>query len=113
MRILIAEDDPQLRSWLLRAIGILGHDAEAVGDAETLVLRAEGFTPDAVLSDIGLPGCDGIAAGLWLRRTSPRCRIILMSGSHDHAEAAHEAGFTAVLDKPFTLEELEAALSKT
>jgi CheY-like chemotaxis protein len=113
MRVLIADDDPQLRSWLLRAMGVLGHDAEAVGDAETLVLLAPGFNPDAVLSDIELPGSDGITAGIWLRKTSPRCRIILMSGSLERAEEAHEAGFTVVLDKPFTLEELEAALSKT
>ena len=111
MRVLIVDDDPQIRSWLLRAMAVLGHGAEAVGDAEALVLRAAGFDPDAVLSDIELPGRDGIAAGLWLRRTRPRCRIVLMSGSPERVEAARRAGFSPVLDKPFALEELRAALS--
>ena len=111
MRVLIVDDDPQMRGWLLRAMGVMGHDADAVGDAEALMLRAADFDPDAVLSDIGLPGRDGIAAGLWVRKTLPRCRIVLMSGDRERAETARRAGFTKVLDKPFALEELAAALS--
>jgi DNA-binding NtrC family response regulator len=111
MRVLIADDDPQMRGWLLRAMDLLGHRAEAVGDAETLVLRAVDFDPDAVLSDIEMPGCDGITAGHWLRKTRPRCRVVLMSGDHERAETARREGFSGVLNKPFTLEELTAALS--
>ena len=109
--MLIADDDPEMRRWLLRAMGALGHRAEAVGDAAALVRRAEDFDPDAVLSDIGLPGCDGIATGLRLRRTRPRCRVVLMSGDSSRAEAAREAGFSRVLDKPFSLDELTTALA--
>ena len=111
MRVLIADDDPQMRTWLLRALSGLGHYTEAVADAETLVLRAVSFEPDAILSDIGLPGLDGIAAGLWVRRTRPRCRIVLMSGDLVRVEDARRAGFSEVLDKPFTLERLTAAFS--
>ena len=110
MRVLIADDDPQMRGWLLRAMGVLGHRAEAVVDAGALLLRAADFDPNAVLSDIGLPGCDGIAAGLWLRRTRPQCRLVLMSGDRERAETARKAGFPAVLDKPFSLEDLQTAL---
>lgn len=109
--MLIAEDDPEIRAWLLRALVALGHYAEAVRDAETLVLRAVSFEPDAVVSDIELPGLDGIAAGLWVRRTRPGCRIVLMSGDLERAEAARRAGFSEVLEKPFTLEKLTAAFS--
>jgi DNA-binding NtrC family response regulator len=111
MRVLIADDDPQMRGWLLRAMDVMGHRAEAVVDAGALLLRVAEFDPGAVLSDISLPGCDGITAGLWLQRTRPRCRVVLMSGDRERAEAAREAGFSSVLDKPFSFEELTTALS--
>ena len=110
MRVLIADDEPQMRGWLLRAMAVMGHQAEAVGDAETLLRRAVDFMPEAVLSDIGLPGCDGITAGLCLRKTCPGCRIVLMSGDRGSAETARLSGFARVLDKPFSLEELASAL---
>ena len=109
--MLIADDDPQMRGWLLRAMGVLGHQAEAIGDAEALLRRVADFDPDAVLSDIGLPACDGITAGLRLRKARPECRVILMSGDPVRAETARRAGFSAVLDKPFLLEDLKTALS--
>src|SRR3569832_2848694 len=112
MRVLIADDDDQIRRWLLRAMAALGHDAEAVGDAEGLVQRAAAFAPDAVLSDIAMPGHNGIAMGLWLRKTRPRCRVVLMSGDHERAAAARRAGFVSELDKPFSMEELAAALAR-
>lgn len=109
--MLIADDDSELRIWLLRAMKALGHLAEAVDGTEALLTHAVDFDPDAVLSDIEMGKCDGIAAGLWLRKTRSRCRIVLMTGSPERADEARRAGFDRVLDKPFSLEELAAALS--
>ena len=111
MRVLIADDDAQMRGWLLRALSVMGHQAEAVDGADTLLVRAVEFNPDAVISDIQMPGGDGVAVGLWLQKTRPGCRIVLMTGDPGRAEEARAAGFARVLDKPFTLDGLASALS--
>ena len=111
MRVLVADDDPEMRGWLLRALAFQGHVAEAVGDGDELIRRAAAFDADVVLSDIGLPGCDGISAGLRLRKNRPGRAVILMTGDRARAAEARRAGFPAVLDKPFALGELSAALS--
>jgi CheY-like chemotaxis protein len=108
MRILLAEDEPQLRLLLIRMLSILGHRVEAVADGGELLLRAAAAEPDAVLSDIGLPGCDGIKAGLRLRKALPRLPLVLMTGDPRRAGQARRAGFATVLLKPFALEELRS-----
>ena len=111
MRVLIADDDRQVSRWLLRVLKIMGHSAEAVEDGEELLRRVPTFAPDVVVSDIGLPGCDGIRAGLRLRAEYPELPVVLMTGDPTRAEEARRAGFAPVLDKPFALDELSAALS--
>ncbi len=111
MRVLVAEDDPDLRLMVGRMLSRLGHDAEIVADGEALLRRAADGPPDAVLSDIGMPWCDGLRAGARLRRELPGLRVVLMTGDSSLAEEARRAGFTRVLSKPFSLEELEGALS--
>ena len=110
MRVLIADDEPEMRRWLLRALEFLGHEADAVGDGEELLRRAGNFQPDVVISDIGLPGRNGISTGLRLREERPNGRVVLMTGDKTLAEKAREAGFSEVLDKPFSLDELLAVL---
>ena len=109
MRILVADDDGQMRAWLPRALRLMGHDAEAVETGAALLLRVPAFAPDVVLSDIGLPG-DGIRTGLRLRRERPDIPVVLMTGDPARRAAAREEGFSRVLLKPFSLEELSAAL---
>ncbi|OGR97321.1 MAG: hypothetical protein A2V88_01290 [Elusimicrobia bacterium RBG_16_66_12] len=110
MRVFLAEDDSQLRGLLLRALKGMGHDVEAVDDGEKLLRRAAAFAPDVVLSDIDLPLCDGIKAGLQLRRELPGTPFILMTGDSGRADEARRAGFQAVLLKPFPSEELQTVL---
>jgi len=110
MRVLLAEDDLQVRSLLLRTLKIMGHDVEAVGDGEELLKCAAAFSPDIVLSDIDMPLCDGIEAGLRLRRELPCVPFILMTGDPKRADEARQEGFQAVLLKPFPSQELQAVL---
>lgn len=111
MQVLVAEDDEQFRAFLLRALGALGHAATAVADGGELLRRASRGAPDLVLSDVGLPGCDGVLACCLLRAFSPGLRFVLMTGDPESADRARQAGFAAVLRKPFSLEALQGALA--
>lgn len=111
MRVLLADDEPDLRSVMERMIGRMGHQVESVGDGLELVRRAGAGEADVVVSDIDMPCCDGIRAGKILRAVRPGLRLVLMTGDPESARAARAQGFPVVLLKPFSLDELAAVLS--
>jgi len=107
MRVLLAEDDPSLQSLFLRALTEAGCLVETAADGLELLRLGSSLTPDVVISDIALPGCDGIRACSLLKAAKPGLRIILMTGDSNRARRAREAGFHQVLRKPFDLNELK------
>lgn len=111
MRVLVAEDEPDVRGVLLRLLRSLGHAPEGVADGGELLLRAASSAPDVVLSDIDLPVCSGLRAGLRLREELPGLPLVLMTGDPERAEEARRAGFARVLLKPFAVDELSSALT--
>jgi CheY-like chemotaxis protein len=69
---------------------------------------------ELVITDFEMPGMDGVELCRQLRALSPGQKIILATGSGFFTEAAaRHAGFSALLDKPFPLPLLRAALEKT
>ncbi|MCB1517324.1 MAG: response regulator [Hyphomicrobiaceae bacterium] len=111
-RILVAEDDDNVRRFVVQALGIHGHDVSEAEDgglaAEILMEEAGGF--DLLLSDIKMPVMDGIALALQAGAQFPEMIIVLMTGFADQRERAHnlEALVYDVLSKPFTLDLLLA-----
>ncbi len=110
MRVFLAEDDPQLCGLLFRTLKSMGHDVEAAGDGKDLLQRAAAFAPNVVLSDIDLPLCDGIKAGLQMRRDLPGVPFVLMTSDPGRADEARRSGFQVVLLKPFPSQELKTPL---
>jgi DNA-binding NtrC family response regulator len=109
-RILIAEDDENVRQFVSRALMIAGHEvieAEDGGLAAELVEEHEGRF-DLLLSDIKMPVMDGIALALTVAADYPGITIVLMTGFADQRERAHglDALIYDVIPKPFTLQGL-------
>jgi DNA-binding response OmpR family regulator len=107
-RILVAEDDPAVSAFVVRALAYRGHQVRAVPDglAALAALGAERF--DLLLTDIVMPGLDGIALALKASRDWPDMRILLMTGYAAERQRAHnlEALIHRVIAKPFTLAEI-------
>jgi DNA-binding NtrC family response regulator len=115
-RILIAEDEESIRRLVARALTQDGHDIMTANDgAEALdVLSREGGAFELLLSDIRMPGMDGIALAVAATRKHPTLTILLMTGYADQRERANdlEAIVHDVVPKPFTLATIRAAVSE-
>jgi len=112
-RILVAEDEEALRGFVARALTDVGHTVTVAADgAEALDLIARGAF-DLLLADIKMPVMDGIALALAAGRDHPDLIILLMTGYADQRERAHglDALIHDIIAKPFTLEEIRAAVS--
>ena len=109
-RILVAEDDPSVRAFVVSALTMKGHEvvAEEDGGLAAEPMEAEGGKFDLLLSDIKMPVMDGIALALQVGSAFPDVTILLMTGFADQRERAHglEALVYDVIVKPFTLVEL-------
>jgi CheY-like chemotaxis protein len=113
-RILIADDEPSLRSLVARALMQHGHDVltSADGAEAADVLEREGGRIDLLLADIRMPVMDGIALALAAARDFPRLPILLMTGYADQRERASglHAIIRDVVVKPFTAAEIASAV---
>ncbi len=105
MRVLLAEDRPELRRLFRRTLEGLGHVVCDVASTGALRTRLRSFRPQLILCDVDLSGEDGIEAC-----QNARAPVLMMTGDPYHAGRASRAGF-AVLLKPFMAGELEAAIA--
>ena len=116
-RILLAEDDDSVRSFVKRALEFDGHSVTATEDgaAALEVLDQEKGAFALLLSDIKMPVMDGIALALNAARSYPDLPILLMTGYADQRERAHglDQLVRDVVLKPFTLADIRAAVAKT
>lgn len=111
-RILVAEDDTNVRAFVVRALDLNGHEvveAEDGGLALEICQQEDGRF-DLLLSDIKMPVMDGIALALSVGAQFPGLTIVLMTGFADQRERAHglEALIYDVMPKPFSLAQLIA-----
>ncbi len=113
-RILIAEDDDDIRDLIVRALNEDGHELIAVADGLTALdaLQRRGGEVDLLLTDVKMPIMDGIALALAAGRDHPDVAIMLMTGYADQRERAHglDALVHDVLAKPFSIEQIKGAV---
>jgi len=111
-RILIAEDDDNVRQFVERALVHRGHEVIGMPDGGLAAeaVEAEEGRFDLLLSDIKMPVMDGIALALHVGALFPKLTILLMTGFADQRERAHglEALIYDVIPKPFSLADLVA-----
>lgn len=107
-RILVAEDDMAVQSFVCRALAHRGHEVTGVDDGVRALEALQAGQYDALLSDIVMPGMDGIALALKVARDWPDLPVLLMTGYSAERQRAHnlEALIFEVIAKPFTLTQI-------
>ena len=113
-KILIAEDNDDIRCLVARALGDDGHELveTADGAAALAALHRHNGEFDLLLTDVKMPVMDGIALALAAGRHHPDVAIMLMTGYADQRERAHglDALVHDVIAKPFSLEQIKGAV---
>jgi two-component system cell cycle response regulator CpdR len=107
LRILLAEDEEAMRTYLERALTNAGYEVVAVdrGTAAVPLLEEQHF--DLLLSDIVMPEMDGIELAQRCAELSPRTKVMFITGfAAVSLKASREQPHARVLSKPFHLRDL-------
>lgn len=113
-RILVVDDDAEMRALLLDVLRNEGYDVAEVQDGPEAVLALRSREFDVILMDKNMPGPSGLDLLPGLRRIRPLSRVIMMTAFGDvpsYVEAV-EKGAVEYLFKPFRMEEMKAAVQK-
>jgi CheY-like chemotaxis protein len=113
-RILLAEDDASTRDLVQRALGLEGHEVVVTQDGVEALekLQAAPTHFDVLVTDVQMPGLDGVALVEKALGINAKLRIVMMSGFADElGRASHlKARISRVITKPFTLEQIRSAV---
>jgi two-component system KDP operon response regulator KdpE len=110
-RLLLIEDDPQLRRFLRTALGESGYDVFDVETGQRGLAETAARRPDVILLDLGLPDMDGLEVVKQLRSWTTTPIIVLSArGQEDAKVAALDRGADDYLVKPFGTRELLARI---
>ncbi|MFI5715122.1 response regulator transcription factor [Nocardia sp. NPDC051750] len=109
-RILLAEDDVHIVSFVGKGLRAAGYTTEHVADGETALLMARSGAFDMVILDIGLPSMDGFTVLRRLRGEGVRTPVVVLTArdSVDDTVAGLEGGANDYMTKPFQFAELLA-----
>jgi len=110
--VLIVDDEAAIRFGVSEALRLSGYEVEAVGDGEEALQRIAARRFEAVLSDISMPGMDGVELLRRVRALDFDLPVILLTGDPrlETAIQAVDAGALRYLQKPVPTSEIEAAL---
>lgn len=114
--ILVAEDDESVRTFVTRALELRGFEVTAAQDGLQALECLKDGSFDLLVTDIVMPGLDGIGLALKVTRDHPDLPVLLMTGYSAERQRAHNLDelIAEVVVKPFTLKQIceaaEAAL---
>lgn len=111
--ILLAEDDEAVRTFVTRALTHRGHHVVAVSDGEAAIRALEAQTFDLMLTDIVMPGLDGLALAETAGRINPKMTVLMMTGfaaARDRAAQDSRRQPLDVITKPFSLKQICSAV---
>ncbi|WP_310597505.1 nitrogen regulation protein NR(I) [Aeromonas aquatica] len=106
-KVWIVDDDSSIRWVLERTLGSEGFECESFADGEALLSSLEMRSPDVILSDIRMPGIDGLSLLEQIHRRQADLPIIIMTAHSDLDSAvnAYQRGAFEYLPKPFDIDE--------
>jgi DNA-binding response OmpR family regulator len=111
-RVLVVEDEPNIRELVCLHLGHEGYACEGVGDGHAALHRAEAERYDLLVLDVMIPGLDGLSVCRAVRngRTNHDVPILILTARREEADkvVGLESGADDYLTKPFGVRELVA-----
>ena len=114
-RILVVDDDPKSRNIVERLLTLTDYEVEIVISGEEAVKRLKRSEFNLVLTDLDMPGMDGLELLSHVKSRYPDIPVIVVSGvaSEESKNEALEVGAEGLLSKPYTRDQLLAIISKS
>jgi DNA-binding NtrC family response regulator len=114
-RLLLVDDEPDFLETLAGALSRRGFDVVPFAGALAAIAAAGAERFDLAITDFRMPDLDGVEMVRALRAIDPQLPIIVASGyvSAEQWALLEESGARALLHKPFTLDDLAAAVART
>ena len=112
--ILVVDDETDLAASCQRLLESKGYEAAAVASGEAAMAYIQEEDPQLVITDLKMPGMDGMELLQWIRETQPEIQVIMMTAfsTVEHAVAAIRFGATDFVPKPFTPDHLMIVVEK-
>ena len=117
-RILIIDDEPQIRSMLRLMLERVGYEIAEAPDGIEGIRRYRENPADLIITDLIMPNKDGIGMIIDLKKEFPKVKIIAMSGGgvnrpEGYLDGAKKLGATRTLTKPIDRDEMLKAVKET
>ena len=112
--ILVAEDDQAVRDFVSRALAYYGHSVTSVPDGSAALAALSERRFDLMLTDIVMPGLDGVALAQQATKADPAMPVLMMTGFASEGQRAQSGTgpVERVISKPFSLKEICAAVEE-
>lgn len=111
--IVVIDDEPRYRRLISQVLTGAGHDVRQAGDGAEGLMMCRQRLPELVITDLVMPGMEGIETILQLSRERPQVPVLAISGAEPasvYLRAATALGAACSLAKPFRVEQLLAAV---
>ena len=117
-RILIIDDEPQIRSMLRLMLERVGYEVAEAPDGIEGIRRYRENPADLIITDLIMPNKDGIGMIIDLKKEFPKVKIIAMSGGgvnrpEGYLDGAKKLGAACTLTKPIDRDEMLKAVKET
>jgi len=115
--VLLIDDDPAMRSMLVRALTRAGYVVHQAGDGREGLKVLDGHEVSLVVTDIIMPDVEGVELIFRLKKTHPGLPVIAMSGGgrmspKGYLDVAKSCGAARTISKPFDLQQLLDAIAE-
>jgi excisionase family DNA binding protein len=113
-RVLVADDEASIRELLSKTLALADYEVDLAPDGHTAIERLRIYHYDLLITDLKMPGMDGLALIRDVRRAQPDLPIVIITGFSTEASAieAIELGVAGYLTKPFRVPKVLAVAAK-
>jgi two-component system response regulator (stage 0 sporulation protein F) len=112
--ILVVDDDAQVRATIVRSVAALGYGVREAASGRAAIAMIEAERPSMVILDFMMPGLDGAETAREIARIDAEIPVVFSTGHAALRALRNAAGDEAsILEKPFTLEELDQLIRET
>ena len=110
----VIDDDKSIRWVLDKAFSRAGMDVKCFADGNKVLARLKGARPDIIISDIRMPGIDGLSLLEQIHQQNPQLPVVIMTAHSDldSALSAYQGGAYEYLPKPFDIDEAVALVKR-